>query len=296
MRALPVLYAALFLVGCSPHPKTAVLPVPYRHWESNSVMCNDVRLHYWRTGGERKPVIIMAHGITDFGLNWATLAGQLEDDYDIIMYDARGHGFSQKPEGPYSLEAHMQDLVGLIHALGIERPILMGHSMGGSTVALTAAAHPDLPKAVIMEDPPMEEALEHLTEAVHQDWKNRVAEMTLTPKQELMKGAETQFHPGWTPFEYDLWAESKHLVDPNVIDIMITGGFGNPREMFPRIKAPTLILKAGAQDESYRKRHLEAAELLPNGRLIHIEGAGHLIRHDRLLRTEQEIRKFLDNL
>lgn len=297
MRCKEILLIVVLVVsGCGSSKEVTVEPVPYRDWESNSVVANGIRLHYWRTGGEGKPVLVMAHGITDYGLNWANLAARFEADYDIIMYDARGHGFSAKPGGPYSLATHVEDLVGLVKALGIEKPILMGHSMGGSTVALTAATYPDLPAAVIMEDPPMEEALETLTVDILDDWKGMVAEMNVTSKQELMKNARTKYHPGWTAFQYDQWAESKRLVDPNVIDILKGNGFGDPRAMFPKITAPTLILKAEPEKEEYRKRHLEAAALLPNGKLIHIEGAGHLIRNDKPLEAEREIRHFLDGL
>jgi len=275
--------------------KAAAGPVPYRYWESASVQSNGIRLHYWRSGGAGKPVMIMAHGITDFGLNWATLAGKFEGEYDIIMYDARGHGFSQKPEGPYDLATHVEDLVGLVKALNIRKPILVGHSMGGSIVALTGATYPDLPRAVIMEDPPMEESLEQLTEAIMEDWRGWITEQAAMPKAELMERARTKYHPGWPAFEYHLWAESKLLVVPEVVDILKGVGFGNPREMFAKITAPALILKADAEKKN-RKRHLEAAALLPNGKLVHFDGAGHLIRHDKPAETEREIRAFLAGL
>lgn len=297
MRFFLFLFSAVLLFSnCHRSQNQTVEPVPYRQWESNSVMSNGIRLHYWRTGGEQKPVIIMVHGITDYGLNWARLAAKFEKEYDIIMVDARGHGFSQKPDGPYNIETHMQDLVGLITALDIHKPILIGHSMGGSIVALTAATYPDLPAAVIMEDPPMEETLEYLTEDIVPQWKEQVRIQTITPKQELMKLARKKAHPGWPAFEYDHWAESKHLVTPNVIDILRGNGFGDPRKMFPAIIAPTLILKADVKEEEYRKRHLEAAALLPHGKLVHVQGAGHLIRNDQPTVMEKEIRAFLNNL
>ena len=138
----PFMPIFFMLAGCESRPEQ-VESVPYANWESASVMSNGIRIHYWRTGGEGKPVMIMAHGTTDYGLSWASLAAKFQTDYDIIMYDARGHGFSGKPEWPYDLATHVEDLVGLIKALGINKPILIGHSMGSGTVALAGATYPD---------------------------------------------------------------------------------------------------------------------------------------------------------
>jgi pimeloyl-ACP methyl ester carboxylesterase len=285
---------ALMLTGCESR-SGRVKPVPYANWESNSVKSNGIRIHYWRTGGEGKPVMIMAHGITDYGLSWASLASKFENDYDIIMYDARGHGFSEKPEGPYTLHAHVEDLVGLIKALKIEKPILVGHSMGCSTVASVGADYPDLPAAIIMEDPVFPDALEHLTEDILPDWKAMVEADRKMGKKKLMKVARTVRHPGLSDFEYDHWAESKLLVTPNVIDILHGEGFGDPVKIYPEIIAPTLILKADAEKKS-RQEHLKVAGLLPNGKLIHIDGASHLVRMDKPVETEKQIRIFLDSL
>jgi len=284
----------LMLTGCESN-SGRVKSVPYANWESNSVESNGIRIHYWRTCGEGKPVMIMAHGITDYGLSWASLASKFEDDYDIIMYDARGHGFSEKPEGPYSLHAHVEDLVGLIKALKIEKPVLVGHSMGCSTVASLGAAYPDLPAAIILEDPVFPDALEHLTEDILPDWKAMVEADRRMSKQKLMKVARTIRHPGLSDFEYDHWAESKLLVTPNVIDILYGEGFGDPIKIYPKIIAPTLILKADA-DKKSRQEHLKVAGLLQNGKLIHIDGASHLVRKDKPVETERQIRIFLDSL
>ncbi|MCG8698967.1 MAG: alpha/beta hydrolase, partial [Bacteroidales bacterium] len=81
-----------------------------------------------------------------------------------------------------------------------------------------------------------------------------------------------------------------------VLDILKGEGFGNPRDLLPKITAPALILKAEAKEENHRKRHLEAGSLLPNGKLIHIEGAGHVIRKDKPNETEAAIRAFLKTI
>ena len=78
-------------------------------WTSGDVVANGIKIHYNRTGGD-KPPVVLAHGFTDNGLCWTRAAQVLEQDYDVIMYDARGHGFSDAPESGYSTEDHAADL------------------------------------------------------------------------------------------------------------------------------------------------------------------------------------------
>ena len=68
-------------------------PSPPEGWTDGYVLANGIRIHYWRTGGD-KPTMIMAHGSSDNGMCWTNLAKELVDDYDIILPDARGHGLS----------------------------------------------------------------------------------------------------------------------------------------------------------------------------------------------------------
>ncbi|HEY3341294.1 MAG TPA: alpha/beta hydrolase, partial [Anaerolineae bacterium] len=67
-------------------------------WLSGDVNANGIRTHYYRTGGN-KPPIVMCHGATDDGLCWTPVAYTLEADYDVIMPDARWHGLSDGPAG-----------------------------------------------------------------------------------------------------------------------------------------------------------------------------------------------------
>ncbi|WP_458188143.1 alpha/beta fold hydrolase [Haladaptatus sp. NG-WS-4] len=102
-------------------------------WSANTVRANGIEVQYYRTG-EGLP-LVMAYGFYDNGRCWAPLAADLADDYDLVMYDARGHGRSDAPEAGYAIEDRVDDLVGLVDALSLVDPILLGHSMGGSTVA-----------------------------------------------------------------------------------------------------------------------------------------------------------------
>jgi len=295
LLCLPLFAALAACSGSSDEANMASLN-PHPEWQSAYVDVNGLRLHYWRTGGEGKPVMVMAHGITDYGLNWAGLAERLQPDYDIVMYDARGHGYSDKPDGPYDLASHVADLVGLLQALGIERPVLMGHSMGGSTVALAAATYPELARAIILEDPAdILARTDPLKPEIIPDWKQMVLEDRNNDPAALMEHARTVRHPGWRDIDYQLWAESKRLVHPNVVDILNGDGFGDAGVTYPKIQVPTLILKADA-DSAGRARNLEIASLLPNGKLVHFGGAGHVVRNDRPDEVEREIRTFLAGL
>jgi pimeloyl-ACP methyl ester carboxylesterase len=294
MLCLPLLAAVAACNGSNEATMASLNPHP--EWQSAYVDVNGLRLHYWRTGGEARPVMVMAHGITDHGLNWTGLAERLEPDYDIVMYDARGHGYSDKPDGPYDLASHVADLVGLLQALGIERPILMGHSMGGSTVALAAATYPELARAIILEDPAdILARTDPLRPEIIPDWKQMVVDDRNTDPAALMEHARTVRHPGWRDIDYQLWAESKRLVHPNVVDILNGDGFGDAGVTYPKIQVPTLILKADA-DSAGRARNLAIASLLPNGKLVHFAGAGHVVRNDRPEEVEREIRAFLAGL
>ena len=122
-------------------------------WSAGSIAANGSNLHYYRTGGNKAP-LVLAHGLTDSGLCWAPLVRTLEADYDCIMVDARGHGWSDAPDIGYTNTEHAADYAALIETLQLEKPAIMGHSMGGGTGAQLAASYPELLRAAVLEDPP----------------------------------------------------------------------------------------------------------------------------------------------
>src|SRR5512135_700458 len=101
-------------------------------WLDGYVNANGLKLHYYRTG-ENKPPVVFNHGAGDDGLCWTHIVKELEDDFDVIMPDARGHGKSGSGKGDYSTPSRVADLACLIHELKLEAPIVGGHSMGADT-------------------------------------------------------------------------------------------------------------------------------------------------------------------
>ena len=95
----------------------------------------DVTLAYEERARAGSPeAVVLVHGLGGSHRSWwAQLAAFEEDGHRVIAYDQRGAGLSSKPEGPYSVDLWARDLVRLIDALGVERPILVGHSVGCMT-------------------------------------------------------------------------------------------------------------------------------------------------------------------
>jgi len=122
-------------------------------WSDGYVYANGARLHYYHAvPAPGKPVIVMIHGVTDIGLNWATLTWKLQDDYDVYMVDTRSHGLSDPITAADDGDTLIKDVVEFVKVMDFEKPILMGHSMGGATVIRVGAEYPDLAKAIVVLD------------------------------------------------------------------------------------------------------------------------------------------------
>jgi pimeloyl-ACP methyl ester carboxylesterase len=122
------------------------------NWIRGTCTANGIDIHYLRTGGD-KPALIALHGLTGSGACWTPLARALEDRCDVVMPDARGHGASSAPGHGYGYRDLADDVIGLVAALGLAAPVLLGHSMGGMTASLVASELGTAIRGVILADP-----------------------------------------------------------------------------------------------------------------------------------------------
>jgi pimeloyl-ACP methyl ester carboxylesterase len=98
--------------------------------------------------GQSRGDVVLLHGMADVARSLEPLARSLADQYHVVAYDARGHGRSTHP-GAYSQYHFVGDLLGVIEACGLADPILIGHSLGGQTVANFAGLYPDQVTAAV---------------------------------------------------------------------------------------------------------------------------------------------------
>ena len=265
------------------------------NWNQGEVTITDgIELFYTRTGNGDKPALVLAHGITDHGLCWHQFAADLEDQYDLIMYDAYGHGESSRidPDKRFNLA---EDLHDLILALDLDQPGVIGHSMGASTAAAFAADHPEMLSALVLEDPPWsdQEISEKQISARMQEWKKENLKAKEKTVKELIKQQKKEA-PNWEEAILEEWAQSKLRVDPTIFD-------QDPldrrpwRELAKAIKVPTLIVTGDVELGAIVTPELgvEAVKLLDKGEFGHISAAGHCVRYEQYQPYLTMIRLFL---
>lgn len=84
---------------------------------------------------------MLVHGITECASTWDPIADRLEDRFDVLAVDLRGHGRSGL-SSDYGLEAMAGDIAAVIEMVGMNRPHLVGHSLGGAVVSATGSVVP----------------------------------------------------------------------------------------------------------------------------------------------------------
>lgn len=260
------------------------------------IIANGIRLHIYRTNSD-KPPLLFAHGRSDNGLCFWPFAAQLADEYEIILYDARNHGQSENPEGRTSLMDRVQDLAGLIEALELKKPKLIGHSLGAVTVALLAGSYPHIPSCVVLEDPPPFDALaanDEQARASHEAWQGFISTIKEKSFAELVE-MNRRDNPTWPAAEREPWAQSKlqYHVRPfgeDRIDVALG------EQTVSQITCPMLIITADLDKGSiYSPRAAEAlVARLPNAKHINIRGAGHNVRREQPQACLTAVRGFLE--
>ena len=110
------------------------------------------QFHYSILGQNQNERIVFVHGLMAFAANWRKIASRLENDYQCLIYDQRGHGRSFKPESGYSPEIFAEDLNKITDELGWDHFHLVGHSMGGRNVMVFAHKYPHKVRTLTIED------------------------------------------------------------------------------------------------------------------------------------------------
>jgi pimeloyl-ACP methyl ester carboxylesterase len=125
------------------------------------------------------PPIVLVHGSLDDHRAWERIVPRLAESHLVLTYDRRGHGGSSCPPGQGRISEDVEDLAGVLRALELKAPLVVGHSYGSCITMLLGAHHPGLTGGLLVHEPPLftllrddassrqlaEEASEHLRRA-----------------------------------------------------------------------------------------------------------------------------------
>jgi N-formylmaleamate deformylase len=267
-------------------------------WSSGFVETNAIRVHYARSGGNLPPVVL-AHGLTEDGQCWPRVAAALALTYDVVLLDARGHGRSDAPASGYAYAEQVADLAGAIAALGLQRPAMLGHSMGAGTALVLAGSFPDVPRAILLEDPgpwwmPIAETaeLQTFSQNAAQRSRNRIG-----VSQEALITELRARYPSWSDIELEPLAAAKRRASPHalaVFDPLIWNGVDWAR-LLPRITCPVLLITTDQATGGVLGPDAAVAlqTQVPQTQIAHIPQASHGIRRDQFARYMAVITPFL---
>ena len=273
-------------------------------WSEGDLAIAETPIHYYRMGRPGGPPVVLLHGFGDAGLCWLRLARDLASDYDLVMLDAVGHGHSGGPERGFRARA-VGDVLAAIDLLGLDRPALIGHSMGAATAACVAYEAPDRLRGVALEDPPWRDGplgiLGASPEAIGSRAPLRSPAWTawmrslkaLSPEERHAMSATER--PRWAEIDRTHWADAQALFNLAILDEPLDTGRPPWREVVARITCPVLLLTAEPERGAIVtvETAAEATRLWRTGRVIKIPGAGHNLRRDQYAPFSQAVTTFL---
>jgi pimeloyl-ACP methyl ester carboxylesterase len=257
--------------------------------EKKTFTHNGLEFTYYQTGSGDLDLFIQ-HGYSDSALCWGLLPEDLGKNYRVTLMDARGHGESAKPESGYDLTTMAGDMIALMKQLSMKKPVIIGHSMGGSLAAHIAALEPDLPGGAVLIDP----AFRNRT--VVSDRSTEMEELKKKSVEEIAESIRSK-HPDW-PEEFILPStEAKLQMSLNVIQLFETID-ATWQDDLKKATCPMLLITADAEVGAIVTE--ETAQYVrdnyPNVDVAYIPGAGHSIQREKYFETVQAIEQFLKKI
>jgi len=234
-------------------------------------------------GGE--PATILLHGVAHAGRQWDHFARAIDGRLRLVAPDARGHGDSVKPSGDaYAPTEFVADIIAILDALGLERVMVVGHSMGGAHGLAFTLAHPERVLRLMVIDtgpslvPAGRERTRRLTDT------RPTAFATPVDAEAYLRATS----PGYSDEIYThrvrwlLRETPGGLVwrsDAAALDRILRGSRSDTWDRIGEIDAPTLLVR-GTRGYLARDTAIEMIDRMPDARLLELE-AGHNVHLDR---------------
>lgn len=258
--------------------------------KDRTINTNGIKLHYLDWGTEGQPVMLLLHGLRGHSHSWDDVSTRFYQDYHVLALDQRGRGDTEwAPGGDYSSDAFVADLEGFCDALSLDTFTLVGHSMGGrNSMAFAGRNAEKLDKLVIVDIGPdidprgsaritqeLQQAPEEFdsfeTAFEFASKQNRFASEPVLRRR--MTYATKELPNGKIGWRYDREIREQRRNNTGAL----------PTDLWPglsKVSCPTLIIRGSETDTLALEVAERMIETLGDGKLAHVEKAGHMVFED----------------
>ena len=261
------------------------------------IKINDLSLHYLDWGNSNATPMVLLHGLYSHAYYWDFFARNLASEYHVFALDQRGHGDSgwAKSYGP---KEYVLDIEAFVDNLGLDKFVLIGHSMGGINAIIYAARHPDMISALVIVDIGPEinasgiERMERERASEPEAFGSEEEAISYMKKIESrqsddfvryqVKYALRRGEEGRLAFKYDKKLQSTQLRSPDWL-----------WEYLNQVICPTLLVHGMESDMLATELAKTMGGSLAFGSVVDVERAGHSVPGDNPQAFEAEVREFL---
>lgn len=239
--------------------------------------------------------------------NWRKITGNLAEEFEMLIFDQRGHGRSFQPKTGYAPENYAEDLKEILDALEWDKIHLIGHSMGGRNALVFAAKFPQRINSLTLEDISPEadaravERIEYLLNLVPVPFKNKAEAKTFFAEEfpKRLKGMASAKDLGnyfYTNIEEkDDGSANWRFSLQGVLESLWSGREKDRWAELKSLNIPTLVVRGENSNDlsqSVYEKMLKAHSKM-QGEVI--TGAGHWVHFDNSHDFTQVLRKFINN-
>lgn len=245
-------------------------------------------------GDRNGPPIVFLHGLADSWRSFERMLPHLPPSLHLLAVTQRGHGDASRPESGYGLPEFSADLVGLLDELRVDRPVLVGHSMGSAVALRFAIDHPERTRALVLISVP---SSVRGTPEARAHWEGVLAKLKdPIPRAFVREMTEKDFVKSVPTEIVDAMTGESAKVPLHVWRGVLEARWisaGDYSMELAKVHAPTLILWGDRDPRCPRSEQDALLRGIHGSRLVSFEGSGHMLHIEEPERTAREIAAFV---